>query len=103
MFEVRDYATFIPVICIEIETENDMEEYLLGRMGFSDVMRYIQLVWISAGKTEYDPFRWNDRTMFNAHKYIRENWDDLETGAVIDVQYILGETPNKKVSERYYE
>lgn len=100
VFEVRDAATFIPVVCVEINsTDRVQEKYLVSRMGFSPERRYIQLVWVSASKTEYDPFRWNDRTMFNAHQWIRENWDSLHGGEVVDVEWILGEKKTVKASE----
>ena len=43
------------------------------------------------------------RTMIVAHKFIKEHFDELETGDVIDVEYILGETDTQKMSERIEE
>jgi hypothetical protein len=40
------------------------------------------------------------RTMKEAHKYIEANFHKLETGDVVDVQFILGETKQPKKSER---
>jgi hypothetical protein len=102
MFEILDVMTFIPVLCIEMKSENEQENYLLNRLGFASKKRYIQLVWVSSGRTEYDPFKWGDRTLFNAHLFIRDGWDDLESGDVIDVEYILGETDKIKKSERFF-
>jgi hypothetical protein len=48
---------------------------------------------------EYDCYNWNDRTYKVAHKHIIEHFDELEDGAVIDVEYILGETEAPKKSE----
>jgi hypothetical protein len=39
--------------------------------------------------------------MVEAHRYIEENWNALSDGDVIDVEFILGETKEKKISERY--
>ena len=47
----------------------------------------------------YDAYDWRDRTMQVAHDYIEKNWGDLVDGAVVDVQFILGETAAPKVSE----
>lgn len=51
-------------------------------------------------RTHCDPYEWNDRTFHVAHRYIRENWEKLTSGQVVDVGFILGETPRPKVSER---
>ena len=100
MFELRDKGTFIPVMCIKMDSRGaHQEDYLLGRAGFGKHTYLVQLVWMSAGKTQYDPFKWNDRTFYTAHKYITENWDKLISGDVIDVEFILGETDKPKKSE----
>jgi len=48
-----------------------------------------------------DPYGWKGRTMPVAHNYIIENWEEIRDGDVIDVEFILGETTVKKVSERH--
>ena len=101
MLEIRDYGTFIPVMCIEMVSEKLSERYLLGRLGFSYESPLIQLVWISSSRTEYSPFEWNDRTLFTAHTYITENWRELISGDVVDVEYLLGDTGAPKASERF--
>lgn len=37
--------------------------------------------------------------MHEAHKYIQQHWDELQSGEVVDVEYILGETTVKKESD----
>lgn len=37
--------------------------------------------------------------MPEAHKYIEANWDSIQDGGLIDVEYILGETNIEKESE----
>jgi hypothetical protein len=101
MLEVRDKGTFIPVMCVEMKSENQDDRYLLRRLGYSEDNHFIQLVWISREETQYDPFKWNDRTMYTAHKYITQNWHKISCGDVIDVEYILGETDTPKISERF--
>lgn len=102
ILEVRDSATFIPVVAMAMESSDPKENYLLRRLGFGG-KRLIQLTWVTANVSNYDPFKWgtNPRTLFAAHKHIEENWDEIETGDVIDVEYILGETTEKKLSESY--
>jgi hypothetical protein len=93
LFEIRDKATFIPVLAIDISAKDG---YLARRAGFGH--RCIQLVDFR-GRTSYDPFDWGGRTFTAAHTYIETHWDDLANGAVVDVEFILGETAQPKVSE----
>lgn len=122
-FEIRDRATFIPVIATKMtptvlppvdQTINDWhksaeaERYLLRRSGYSaDFTDYCVIVCRMeasgvARNATYDPYTWGagDRTFCVAHKHIIEHWDELESGAVIDVEFILGETTEPKKSER---
>ncbi len=105
MFEIRDYATFFPVICIKpgIDDEGG-DEYLLKRSGYdlSESRRtVIMMHGQEVSRCEYNPFNWGDRTFHNAHLHIKENWEKLNTGDVIDVEFILGESKEAKTSERY--
>lgn len=95
LFEVRDIATFIPCIAIELSGHDG---FLARRAGYGEPC--VLFGRLEGGKFTYDPYDWGDRTTFNAHKFINENWDELETNAVIDVEFILGETGAKKKSER---
>ena len=101
MFEVRDKGTFIPVMCISMEHDEQPEQakYLLGRAGFNKNSWLIELVWLGNNTASYDPFHWHGRTMHTAHLYIQDNWKILNSGDVIDVEYILKETDTKKTSE----
>lgn len=105
LFEVRDFSTFIPVLATSLwvvpEIENDPESFLIRRSGFAPSNNEICLVRLSDFIGQYDPYAWLDRrTMHTAHKHIRDHWDDLPSGAVIDVEFILGESANPKPSER---
>lgn len=103
LFEVRDRATFIPVLAVQLDDKTtDAEEYLLHRAGYGRryTRDYVFLTNLEDGKSTYDPFKWDGRTMIEAHRYIRQNFDTLESGDVIDVEFILGESAIKKVSER---
>jgi hypothetical protein len=59
------------------------------------------LVFIEINRCQYDPYEWGDRTKYVAHKYIQEEFDNLESCAVVDVQYILGETQDQNISDMY--
>lgn len=106
-FEIRDRGTFIPVLAVKLEPACEKDRYLLGRAGFgtdrATQATYVQLVQISGGqgKTTCDPYDWgtNPRTFHVAHQHIIANFDALESGAVVDVEFILGLTKEPKTSE----
>lgn len=101
LLEIRDVATMIPALAVRIEPENAEQEFLARHAGYGEPYCLVMLTFLSGGrKAEYDPFDWGDRTMTTAHQYIVSFWHELKDGDVIDVQFILGETTEKKVSER---
>ncbi len=107
ILEVRDSATFIPVVCVDMNPEFDPHhvpdtQYLLSRAGYACDGRPIIMFTRAdgGGKACYDPYEWGDRTFHVAHNYITENWGALKDGDVVDVEFILGETREKKTSER---
>lgn len=99
--EVRDEGTFMPVICIKPIPENEYQRWLLRRDGYSGNASESCVIVIKpqCNGVSYDSYSWGDRTMNVAHAYIERNWETLLDGEVIDVQYILGETSTKKISE----
>lgn len=102
--ELRDSMTFIPVICIRPVPVNEAQRYLLRRDGYSGTNEERCIIMIDAQcrGVAYDPYDWGQdpRTKINAHIYIEEHWADLVDGDVIDVEFINGEKPTKKISER---
>lgn len=107
-FEIRDRATFIPALAVKLNAEADSinDYYLLRRAGLDSPGSFdIYLAHLQTGKGCIDPYAWPDsgmvRTMPVAHAYIEKHFDELETGAVIDVQFILGETLSEKQSEKF--
>jgi hypothetical protein len=106
-FEVRDEGTFIPVLAISLAPNNEEDRYLLARAGYGRTEAeqiggdYVLLTRLSGGgPCNYDFEAWGNRTLGCAHAYIKNCWDDLKSGQVIDVQYILAETEKPKESER---
>jgi hypothetical protein len=111
LFEVRDRMTFIAVVAVlmrpsETAIEGPAEHYLLRRSGYALDELAPRLVALGRADADgstpfcYDPFAWRNRTLCHAHEYIATYWDVLVSGAVIDVEYILGETRVPKMSER---
>lgn len=106
IFEVRDRMTFMPMLAVKLFTSTEDERYLLWRLGYGDTPQEQELyvlLFTLQGKPlvgAFDLYDHADRTRQTAHKYIEENWEQLKTGDVVDVEFINGETKNKKVSER---
>lgn len=114
--EIRDRGTFIPAMAVkmvptyrsqvETITEHDADRYLLCRAGYNFQDPCVVLCRMEASgvnrNATYDPFAWGGdaRTYQVAHNYIIEHFDELESGAVVDVEFILGETKIPKKSER---
>jgi len=101
LFEIRDRATFLPMFAILCEAVNAEQHYLLRRSGYSTGSNLVLFGYLEGkGKACYDPYDWNDRTKLTAHNYIQDHWSELKDGDVIDVEFILGETTEKKQSEK---
>jgi hypothetical protein len=100
LFEVRDRATFLPVMATSAGAINQAQAYLLRRVGFLNGDSIILTRLAGESPSSADAYYWNDRTMQVAHNYIQEHFDSLTDGDVIDVEYILGESTKKKQSER---
>lgn len=103
--EIRDAATFIPVICIHPVADNEGQLYLLRRDGYGAGPDEPCIIMIDAQCRDcaYDPYGWpgSSRTKKVAHDFIRNNWVDLRDGDVVDVEHIIGESTVKKISERF--
>jgi hypothetical protein len=96
LFELRDEGTFIPIIAtLMAEPDNEAEEYLLARAGYSFQYPSVLVDRLEGGYSDYRPYSQHGggpRTFPTAHKYIEEHWHELESGQVIDVLFILGES-----------
>lgn len=113
LFEVRDRATFIPVMAVKLtpyhsDGHRSVEQWLLQRAGYAleqmvgnpALEPYVVLWRLEGGPAEYDPHAWGNRTMTVAHGHIIESWEKLQSGDVVDVEYILGHSMAPKQSER---
>jgi hypothetical protein len=115
ILEVRDDGTFIPVVAVlmmphesgdsSTEDQFSRQRYLLRRAGYAtdNPTRQPLVVIFNANggrPANYDPYSWTNRTMATAHLYITENFSNLKDGDVVDVEFIRGEKPTAKVSER---
>lgn len=103
ILEIRDSATFIPVVAINMNPVNHTQHYYLRRYGFPcDGRANIAIFHLdSSGQPVWnDPYGWGDRTFKTAHAYILDHWPELHDGSVVDVEFVLGETRVPKTSER---
>jgi hypothetical protein len=102
--EIRDRGTFVPAMAVKLGSKHEQEQYLLRRMGWRDSVAEgmeteIMLYPMTGNRAHTDLYDWGGRTYPVAHKFILENWESIPPGDVIDVEYILGETDTKKLSE----
>lgn len=104
ILEIRDSGTFISVLAVDMNPEDNIQRYYLRRCGYPcDNEPNILITHLSANgdPATNDPCWWSGRTYAEAHHHIIDNWHKLTDGDVIDVEFIKGETAEKKVSERY--
>lgn len=103
-FEILDSMTFVPMLAVRLNTTCEADRYLVARGGYGispeDQGRNIVLINLNNARSKSDPYEWGDRTFQVAHLHILQHWNDLEPGDVIDVEYLLGEKPEPKKSER---
>jgi len=102
--EIRDEGTFIPALAVDMNPDNDAHYYLLRRCGYPcDGRPNVILTRLSGdGRATNDPYSWGGcRTWANAHNWIIEHWHELKDGDVVDVSFILGESKEPRVSERF--
>ena len=94
--EIRDKGTFVPALAIQLSAADG---YLAERAGFG---RWpgVYLITLETERAHYDPYSWGDRTFQTAHLWLQKNWREFESGGVVDVEFILGESAAPKRSER---
>ncbi len=95
LIEIRDRATFIPALAVRVSR---FDGPLARRAGYGDALVILTRL-DGGGKASHDPYEWNDRTMSQAHHALAGNWDAYPNNAVVDVEYLLGETTTPKESE----
>jgi hypothetical protein len=106
VFELRDRGTLIPLLAVKASPfPSRRESWLLRRSGRSpeDVVAGSILVIgsLETGKYGHDPSGFGGaRTFPLAHKYIMDNWADLQNGQVICIEHILGEREAQKETEQ---
>ena len=93
LFELRDEGTHIPIFSFRSQSDNPRESLIFQRGGYLKGSRLIIMGALSGKICTYDPGYWeNGRTMRIAHQYLYEHWDELESGDLIDIRFIMKET-----------
>ena len=106
LFELRDKGTFIPIIATLMTSSDPAEAYLLRCAGYSIGSNDEWLVLLDrldGGHSAYQADAQHGggpRTFPAAHMHIQNNWPELTSGQVIDVEFLLGERDTLKESER---
>jgi hypothetical protein len=101
--ELRDRATFIPMLAVKVVAEPG--DYVLHRGGwlnYSGGVYFFRVDCSPAHRVTYEPFDWGEmnRTYRCAHEHINRHWEEIKSGDVVDVEFILGETDRPKQSEK---
>lgn len=103
LFEILDRATCMPVMVVKLQDTSAARYPLLSRAGFNPFGEPVCYMFVTLAhpKANWDAYGWpaGDRTCSSAHKYIEQHFDELPDGAVVDVQYILGETQTPRPSD----
>lgn len=105
LLEVRDHHTFLSVMATRLGGRTPKEIWLLNRGGFGKTIErqeeFVILTTLDPDcRSSYDPYKWpGGRTLRLAHAYIRDNWDKLISGDLIDIEHLEEETTTPKTSE----
>jgi hypothetical protein len=102
--EIRDEGTTISMLAIKPVPENPQQRAILRHAGYGEPENYVILIGAHDCEGSYDPFKQRGHTRHCAHLWIREHFDELKDGDVVDVEFILGKRDEPKKSEiwEYY-
>lgn len=94
--EIRDQAARIPVLAMEVAPNSKAAAELLQRCGLAPG-KGVVVVNLKDQTAHGDFCAWeNSPAMSIAHAYIDGRFDQLTDGDVVDVEFILGETPKRR-------
>lgn len=113
LIEVRDIGTRVEVLAIRLGSTNEAEQFILASAGYGrgpwEFSTYVLLIdlntplriWLNS--TECDMAHRMTRTYPITHKELEDHWDKYQSGDVLDVQFVLGETTEPKKSDRFWD
>ena len=105
--EIRDRGTLIPAFAFTTAQFYEAKDAgLIKQAGFAIGEHYVILGRFHESAMNWDSEEWGDvrasppeRTMTVAHRWISRNWAGIQSGDVIDVEFILGDTDRPKTSD----
>lgn len=101
---VMDRGTRIPLIAFKMSPDGLKEHVMFCTHGFGVLPHeYTFFYDVNSGKCSYDPYKIGDAyTLTPACKYIHDHWNEIESGSLVDAQYLRGETSEPRDWEREY-
>lgn len=99
LIEVRDIMTTVVVLAVRMTASDKRERKLIAREGFNTAYPLVIFHPLSRTKATWNLYDWNDRTFQAAHSELQLKWDLYNSGDVLDVEYVLGETDTPKESD----
>lgn len=101
---VMDRGTRLPLIAFKVSPDNMKECVMFQTHGFGiNPHEHTFFYSINSGTCSYDPYKMGDRyTLTPACVYIRDHWDEIESGSVVDAEHLRGETDDPRQWEGEY-
>lgn len=100
VIEIRDHATCIPALAIQMQADTQAEAYWIHQRCGHRNGSGLALMKLNDAHANFDPYDWSDRTMQTAHLWLRDHMDELRDCMVVDVRVVLGEAEKAVESER---
>lgn len=95
--EIRDEGTFIPAMATRI---HGADNWLVRASGYGRTSYYVILTQLNGPVSQYNASKWGKGTMWTVHDYIKEHWDEIKDGDLIDARFIRGEIERLPDSEQ---
>ena len=106
VIEIRDRATYIPAVAMQMvpwamAEHAEQIRSLYAHVGFPGNPEQIILMRLNDQRGHCDPYDWGDsRTMKTVHEWLQQHFAEVEPGQVVDVEFILGEKPEPSIPQR---
>lgn len=100
-----DRMMCVPCLAMRYTAENTAETKMFIRHGFggSPDGRYTFFYLPSFDRCSYDPYKLGDNyTVGTCCSYMRDHWEEIESGSALDAEYLRGEKDSPKTWEGEY-
>ena len=106
-FEVRASATCVPIIATRLRPTNESEQWMLAHLGYGmdpdKQAQYIFVARLEGGSVATpNPYDETSPELKVVHEYLIEHFDEAESGAVLDADFIQGIRPAQRKSDRFW-